>query len=79
MPGVKPPMTTLDTISDAGVVLMAGSRTAIASIRKEARKAGPNPVRSPIDVVQKLFSSLYARVELYGDTHQRFRVGWIIR
>jgi hypothetical protein len=46
MPGVKPPMITLDTISDAGVVLMAGSRTAIASIRKEARKSGPKPVLS---------------------------------
>ena len=49
MPGVKPPTTTLDTISEAGAVLTAGSRTAIASIRKAARKAGPNPVLSAND------------------------------
>ena len=46
MPGVKPPMTTLETISEAGVVLMAGSRTAIASTRKDTRKAGPKPALS---------------------------------
>ena len=47
MPGVKPPTTTLDTISERGAVLTVGSSTAAASIRNAARKAGPNPERSP--------------------------------
>ena len=46
MPGVKPPMTTLETISEAGAVLIAGSRTATAWIRKDTRNAGPKPARS---------------------------------
>ena len=42
----KPPMTTLDTISETGAVLTTGSKTGTASIRNDTRKAGPNPARS---------------------------------
>jgi hypothetical protein len=87
MPGVKPPMTTVDTISDAGVVLMAGSRTAIASIGNEARKAGPNPVPSAVSsgpTLRQARSSILSRClgqaprheidEEHHVRHQRARV-----